>query len=647
MPATNWRYLKPNKGSAGPEIVVCVDTETADVTPDDWDDDATQWHALRCGVAVAYRRKNGKWTGGTWLEFTNPNVWWTWLSQWGRKKSTVWVFAHNWHYDAQALNLWGEIDAGRFKIVLPPEVRPNGPGGKPVSYKGWRGLVAIDSCPFVVHCMGRAGSFRFVDSFNYCRVPLEKLAPPGAPGKLPQPDPAAADEEWFAYCRRDVEILAGFIKGLVDAWVSQDRGNFQPTAGRLAIGNYRHSHLWPKLLLHGDAEAQRLERDAYCGGEVRHWYNGEYDKPCHLVDMAGFYAAIMRDWNLPFRLVKHVVGPHAGRLLNAVGGERCIARVRIRTNNDHYPMKTDRVTCWPVGEFWTTLAGPELANAVDNGAVEDCSECAAYVMGPIFKTYAEYWLAERARAKEAGDYPAELLAKAMLVSLYGKFGALTAGWQTMDQVVPPFRWGTWAAPDPETHRLAKWRAIGGVAQIQREREERDDTFVAIPAFVCAVGRWLMRRVRSAMPARSALLQQTDSLLVTDAGLAWLREGGHLGAGEPGRMRLVQSFKSAEIVSANCWVADDCEKLAGVSGVRHRVGRLEWDVQAPSKSNEHVSREPDGLIRWTERRVRIVPNTGDLGHWTPGWSEGPLSAAELAERIREGDDARRRAYYLWC
>lgn len=634
--------LKRNHGTEGPENVVCVICESKPCGESRNSGGYIDGLEFSRGSAIGIRRKAGRWSGKEQLEFADHSVFWSWLRKWSRKKSPVWLYGCNWSDQSQLLCLWDQFDRDTFKLEIPPDERKDNAVSDATSIRRWSGLACIDNKPFIVTCVGPTGTVKICDIRNY----------------LPDCDMDKLD------CVAGCNALHTLIVGVIGQWQKDNRGTWQATSGKLAMSNYRHRFLDERLVIHkpkldkgvslesvkGLEEARKqdvfkskeLEREAFIGGEVRNWFRGEDSQTVYHVDITGHYAAIMRDEVVPYKLLDYREGDNCHDLGEKYGWGNCVADARVNTFEDFYPNKTGDKVRWRIGAFNTVLCGKELQYAIENGAIQSVARISAFAADRILRPFAEFWIQERRRCKDSGNLSGETLAKMMLVSLPGKFGALGNKWKMRPGSYCPVKWGSWVQMDATLGQFCEYRAIGGSAQCSGKRGEKLDSFVGISAFITSAGRHKIRQLRLTLPPESVYLQQTDSLLLTEQGYERCKEWAGFGSGESGTARCVATYGGVNIWNANQWEAGTQETgeathrcLAGIATDRSPCGPTEWRVREAVCSGTAVRSGPSRTVERRERIVSVGADGGQYGHWGLGWANQPLTEAEI-NRLAVGD-----------
>lgn len=631
------RYLQANAGTETPSHLVFFDTETAwkkrprHPTQED--------HRFRLGVAKYVRLVKGKATREVTLHFDSPDQWWEWLESLQAPRQVIWVFAHNIAVDLQWTLFWQRFQDGDYTSgPLPPTDGDARVRGK----RPWRGRMVWGSTPVFLYLMGKHGRVNFVDSHNYWRTSLDKAGREINTGKLPMPDPAAPDADWYEYCERDVDVLRDLVIGALNHWRRLDAGVWQPTAPALALQSFRHMELADKpgrkakrILLADRPEDAQLERDSYYGGYFGAFYAGPVFRaddpapftvdqvtgdvirrptgPVYQIDCNGLYPYVMSRFKYPCRRGARRDGIAPKDLLRAMRADSATARVRINTLAAEYPVRVQDHLIYLVGDYWTTLCGAELLRALTLDHVADVSDCCLYSTSKLFDRWVKFWRAERTAARREGDVHREGLAKLITNSLYGKFAQRGGGWQNTDEFWSEGEWTQWVhlvgsgQDDPVTgqplftqHHL---RDLGGQVQERVEGEDPAHAFPAISAHVAAAAREYMRDIRHLLPEKSCYYQGTDSLLISHEAMLVLDKAGLLHEEEMGHFKIEGIYPDASIVAANHYRVGDKPVRSGTYG-RAKLGLDgKWRAKIWEGATAFTSRAPDGIVTVTEIELK--------------------------------------------
>lgn len=591
-----YRYIKRNEKNESPSQIIAVDCCAVQASDENGKRiPSSPWIPLSI-AAVAARRKGNAWYAETEESFSFPEELWEWIRKRSRPKEPVWIYGYNWHFLAQACGLWEELDAERFALSLPERERVN-EEGKTVPVKAWPGMLAVDTSPFIVFLISRSGVAKVVDVRNYFDAPISELGKSVGLSVPELADGDACETEPREVALQRARVSAVIMRRTMDSWRQGERGNWQPTAARLAMGNWRHEFMPECGVLSGDPAIDRkFERQGFYGGTVKHWFRGYYGHPVYKVDACGLYPSRMLSGLFPVRVGFDTgVGSVLGST-QPVRPEECMADIEVLGQGDLPLRRVDGSLDYPDREFRTVLCGDELADCVASGRVIKWYRWISYKTADVFSRYVAYWWAIRIQAKAMHDLATDQLAKLMLNSLYGKFASRSPKWETMPGVMPLVRWGHFVMFCPELERFRKYRGIAGMTQRLTKQEEKDDTFPAISAFVTSAGRTYMKRIRDMLGHRNVLMQQTDAFVLTQEGYDRLCASEFWGPTDLGKFRLVDRYDWIDVRDALHYRASDDECLSGVPADRVQVGDWSWQtVRSMTTEGVIAAKGPTGDV----------------------------------------------------
>ena len=542
-------YIKPLKTDSAPGLIVVLDTETL---PEFDRETNTGFHRIRLGVAIAWRIEKGKVNRRRVFRFSHPDDFWDWLYPRLKPRQPTWLFAHNLGFDLTGLGFWNLLETKEYgftrdSVGLDTRWDQKGTGRK------WSGFLCAEDPPTIISVIHRTGGrLTMVDTLNYFRTPLAELGKSAGLDKLPMPDWSADDDEWFEYCQRDAEILEATVGNLLHWWRESRLGKFAYTAAGLAIESYRRRFLPQWIELHHNPDVRRLEREAYFGGRLELFFKGKVstpDKVTHL-DVNGLYPFIMCKHKFPFRLTD--CSADSGPLPPERLTEKHIAQVRVRALGDGFPYRCKLGLIFPRGEYWTTLAGPELMRAVRTGAVLEVGDWSRYSFAWLFRDYVNHFWAERQKHRESGDLMRERFCKLMMNSLYGKFGQRYGRWQSRTGIDPMTPWGEWHIFDATSNTISRFRGIGNITQEATERGEHKKAFPAIAAWVTSHAREYMRRLYHSAGVGHVYYTVTDSLFVDRFGFDNLERQGVIDQHRLGALKVKHAARTAEFDALHWW-----------------------------------------------------------------------------------------------
>lgn len=394
------------------------------------------------------------------------------------------------------------------------------------------------------------------------------------------------------------------LAGLCDWWRDNGGAAFGVTVGALAVGCLR-AHCPPRTLCtHSDPDAHALERAASFGGRASVWYVGAIGDGCGLtgapfgryerapvptvagpvtqVDVRSMYASIMRDEEVPTKLIgvrENVTVKEMIQLCQRFG---VIARVRIRTDRGEYPLRRADRVLYPVGELVTTLTGPELIRLATHGEILECQTIASYHRSSVLSAFASWGLSELTRAASANDASSRSFLKRMLNSLCGKLAQRSGRWVRSPSDDERNRWGDGYSVSRETGKVVRLKYLAGICWRYDEDANGAGPHTAAFAYIAALGRLRMRSVRESLPARAVVSQDTDGLWILGSDTRTLDMLGGLVGGEPGQLRIVASGDNARFLGPRHYCVDGSWVLSGFHAPTVEAGGATvWDIVFPS------------------------------------------------------------------
>jgi DNA polymerase type B, organellar and viral len=369
------------------------------------------------------------------------------------------------------------------------------------------------------------------------------------------------------------EIVKIYIR-LYSACVLYDLGPLKQTAASQAMHIWRNKREDVPIYCHTDKRALVLEEEAYYGGRCECLKIGELPVNVTHLDVKSMYAACMKHNEFPTMLEEyhsHCIG--AGEISTGALS-RSIARVLIRTDSPRYPKNQGDYTIWPIGSFWTTLAGPELVEAHIRHNIVVIDEIATYKMDNVFTEYVDRIFDMRKRAFGMGYVEHERFAKSLLVSLSGKLSQQLMRWQPCLNVPAYQQWGEWYG-GTEAGDTVLYRAIAGKTEVWQDMGYAENSVPAIGAFITSYARMVLLHLIDIAHKENVYYYDTDSLIVSEDGYERLipycsLEGCHLG-----HLYIKARHKYTRIIGIKQYIEGDRIVCAGMprSSVRHKDGEI--------------------------------------------------------------------------
>jgi hypothetical protein len=554
---TSGRKIKRNHSSAIPRYIIALDTETL---PHPEDLNGRRFaHRFRLAVAITGRYRDGKITAVQKHRLTSKAAVWRLIKQFSGMNYTTWIVCHNALFDMVISGLPEEFENASLSIDCPRSVRKQPSNG--MERPDQTGIVCIESPPFILGVRVGASQGRciIIDTLNWFQCPLADLGRNVGLEKLRMPQFADSDENWFAYCERDTEITFNSFVRLLQWVKDNDMGMFRWTGPAQAMAAFRHRFMEHDILAHDNLPAKIVERSAYFGGRFECWKLGPINETVHQYDVNSLFPSVMRDNLFPVALDNYTLPTRYDSAIGFGLDNSCIAEVEIETRTANYPLRLKQGVCYPVGRFKTTLAGPELMQAVESGIVRSARAICQYRLAPIFTKYVDALYQMRQQYKDSGNLLYDRFCKTLLNSLYGKFGQRSPNWVNVSGHEHALPWSTWVETNPITLEREVYRSVGYQVQKQQDREDRhhadmtvgewsdhasrfgqgeiDSSFVAISAFVTAYARIRMNQLRTIAGDPNVLYQGVDSLVVTNAGRERLENARQISESQLGMLRL--------------------------------------------------------------------------------------------------------------
>jgi hypothetical protein len=551
------RLMLRARGDALPTRLVCVDVESAlcDVNEQGTvqREDLTSWSAAGWSREPGRPARDWERSGETAKELWEAVDWTL------RRGGICWCVSIGASRTWGLLGLWGLLESGYVRLhgVGPP----GGPADQGATVRLPRGeststgggaapAPAGDGVPGVpVHpaTSGRAGRGRKGrggpdPGFACLEDPptIVTVHRPGIPGRITICDIrnwGIRMDESVSGAPARARWLRDVMRRMTDALRTNGMGMLKPTSGSQALYSFRRRWLNSSIMIHTNARALDIEGAAYFGGRCEARRIGSIPGRVYHVDFRALYPWLLAQSKLPVLLHSTGVGiPHHEANVEAVGAD-VIAEVTLRAAEPAYPQRHDGHTRYPVGVVRTTLAGPELGDAVAHGRVLAWHRWARYHMEPCFAGFARDLLAWQGLWRDAGDAPMVQWAKALLVCLPGKMGQKGGSWR-------PYRWPPWHIPwstwlekrGPGPAILC--RDLGGQCEWESQEPWGRDSVPAIAAWITSAGRMALLRAIRAAGWDQTYYHDTDSLLVGVRGFNRLVRADLWRESEPGYLRIV-------------------------------------------------------------------------------------------------------------
>jgi hypothetical protein len=535
--------LKVNHTNESVHEAIWTDTETAPVKQPDGSD----YHYLMFGYG-AYARtvRPNEWTRPLWARYQTVNEYWDWVEDRLHGKSRLYMFAHNWAFDAPVLDTFN---------VLPE--------------RGWKltGSI-IQSPPVILKWRRGPHTIQMVDTLNIWRVPLKKLGESIGLPKLTMPDYGAPEADWNAYGKRDVEIIMQACQQWWSFLIDNDLGGFASTLAAQAFRTFRHRFMTNTILIDDNVDALNLAREALHGGRTECFYIGVCPVTVTKLDINSQYPAIMRREVMPAKLIGHYKRVTMHELIKWSTRYCLVAQVQVHTNQPAYAVVHDKRLIFPTGEFVTVLCTPEIEYALLHGHIIKVFDVSVYEPKLLFKEYVNWMHQYRQRCRESGDEVAAINAKLLMNSLYGKFAQKGLIYKKIDDT-DDTEIKVWVELDVETNTVYHLRQYGGIIeQLEQETESRD-SHPAIAAHITAHARMQLWGLIQMAGRGNVFYCDTDSIWVNETGAKRLKY--FLDATALGKLKVEGVHDDVIIHGPKDYLIDGHARIKGIRKNAKQIG----------------------------------------------------------------------------
>jgi hypothetical protein len=576
-----WHYLKPDRPAKWPQrvLVVCVDREGQEALTDAacgniaaaaW---STQLLVLTRGMYEKAEKASGAECEKLWEYVDRVSI--------PRRN----LFCIGWciAWGIASTGLWDLVDGGDWAVC----------GGDPTQDKekptgasrSQSGICVLEDPPTIlgVKRCGRSATVRLLDSRNF--------------GLETRPVPAEGQEQVEA----DSSLICRCLNSLISAGV----GGLKSTSAAIAWNWFTRSFLKSPVLIHGDPSVLELEQEGLYSGRCECFHLGRVCGPVIELDVQSHYLSLGNRIPIPTRLRgSDLVGLPVLRQAIAAG-YFCCARVAIDTPEPCYPKRVVFGTIFPVGRFWTVIAGAELERALERGHCVACSAGAKYETDRLFDRWSSDLLALVSANSDGGSKPIRGLWKRIGISLFGRFAAQAFHWETTTKVKALERFGIWWGLNPETGEPTRFRAIGGVVQYECRDGARLESSPIVFAAITAAGRMQLWELLEIAGRAEVYYCDTDSIHLSLSGADKLKMAGLVQEGRNGSLAEKNRCVEASFAGIKHYRAGDKICAAGVPKHASWTGSdsAEWLTSQPLMDALRERHGPDArkMVRQWKKR----------------------------------------------
>jgi len=437
-------------------------------------------------------------------------------------------------------------------------------------------------------------SIHLCDSFSLFGVSEKAMGKLMGLPKLEMPAYGDELERWLDYCWRDVEIGMRALLECMEDWERHDMGRWTDTGPGCGWNSLRHRIKGGEVWINPDPPAQAFERGAIYGGRrelLRFGRLPEFEY-CDL-DLRHAHTSVAEHFALPAGRGKHFDSVALDSPAIDSPSVGLIARCSLRVQVPRYPLRTSAGVVYPVGEFSTVLAGPEIAEARRRGELVAIHDGWAYIL----KHWAHEWAAWATAVLDGTDKSVgpmlKLLVKGASKTVWGRTAMRVTGTVSegdgpteeirLERGYDPVRGCGMVIIDQGWHR-----------RIELQDQESDDSFPAILAWIQSLVRVLVGRLVDAIGDDAVVQVATDGVMAAPWRLAEIAYEAGIAIGGVG--------DTSDVAGAAC------------EALRADVGPL--SVRLKDVLHAVHTLGPDTIETAEGRRVSGIPGAAQrTGSWT--------------------------------
>lgn len=503
-------YLRPNDKVWTPAHVLYLDTETRVIPRSE-----PEILALRlwCARFVDRRptRSNKQVTVNSYGYTPEQLV--EFIEQQFIGRQTIWLFAHNLSFD---------LVTTRLPLIL-------------VSI-GWTITDAAvgGSAPWMRLGKG-SNRLTLVDSGSWLPQDLASVGSAIGLNKPELPAEAASSDVWLERCNADVDILATAMEQIMGWWDERELGRFTITGAACGWNAFRHLPSLSRIVVDPTPALIDADRRAVHGGRRGVWRVGDIKGGVLLeLDLTSAYPRVAADLPLPMR---RSIGFQTLPIDDyRVTSDRwsILAEVELDTTEPRWPMRWNKATWYPTGQFKADLAGPEIAEAARLGALRAIGPGHVHQLGHAMLNWARWVLDNQRPDNDQVPPAAKLVSKHWGRAVIGKWASRTYE-RTELGPSPVAGWGyeeVWSNAAQSRGGLVD---IAGRRWFVAPAAESDNAYPAVLAWVESHVRLRLSRVLAALGPGVVIQCDTDGLIVTEDGLIrWCAAHHHPGQDDRSR-----------------------------------------------------------------------------------------------------------------
>lgn len=636
---TKGYYLKPGVKATAPGVLFSVI-----VTPTinrNSEHPESEWHEWQSAAVCCSHFRRERWQETRFQHCDTPEQLHTWMSDNSDRQRRNYVVCPDASQTFAMARFWDLIDKGEVKYKpFGTVTTPKANAKKDGNLTTFRRLVISPRCCILDYA--RHGTrWLWLSGHQFFSADEESLA---KSMQIEWNDTAGSDVSDGLTVRTATEramLWLGVFQRLSDWWLLNAKAPFGMTASSCSMGILR-THI-PKdtLCTHTDPDVLPLERAACFGGRATTWYYGDIGLtkwygtekapapapsqygyipgPVHQVDVRSMYPYLLREMEFPRMKIGYTELATVSDAVSYAKSFGVIARVVMKTEVPEYPCRTSAGIIYPVGQFTTTLTGPELLRAHQDSTIVRVEALAKYLLGRPFRAAADALIQMRERARAEGQPAWELFAKLLANGLGGKLAQRKGEWLFKAGIVPPVRFGEWFDIGAKAGKRTRYRTIAGLTWGYNPDDSGAGPYTAAFAYLTAYGRLHMRAIRELCPHRSVVSMDTDGLWLLDEGFAAVQSELRKCSDLAGSLREVCIADAARFLSPRHYFVPGEWVLSGFHSPRIADGaRMVHDSQSHTPISGPCGLAPRG-VAVRHRDSELAPEHPGMSIGEDGWA----------------------------
>lgn len=375
---------------------------------------------------------------------------------------------------------------------------------------------------------------------------------------------------------RDATLIAGQVLAIMAWWDAEHLGNWQRTGPACGWSAARH-RLQPasKIVMDPEPEACARDRTALYGGyrlAARHdrLPDGHYA----VIDIEHAHATILARLAIPTSRGPVITAADIAKYKYLCASYTLLADVVVRTEVPRYPVRIGRRVWHPVGEFPTTLMGPDLQDAAERGDIVGVTGGQLHRMGRPFAAFGR-WMLECLDGGHGADDPTiRAVVKGWSRSVPGKLGAHGTRTTVLGNAIPGEAWAI-GALSPRGGGGGGTIALGGIITVTEQAGDGQNAYPAALAMIESYVRTALHAAITYLGPGAVLQADTDGMLIDVDALGEPRAGGRL----PSLAHLTPAERLMAAVDALAPVTDplrfrvkEVTDVLWITGPQHYAGR---------------------------------------------------------------------------